>query len=277
MKIINLIEDTMGRPGCVTAHGLSLYIETAKHTILMDLGPGESTLANALALDIDLNTVDIVVVSHGHYDHAGGVLPFTGINDHAVIYMQKPATGEFYAEEMSEEDDKQYRYIGMDDGVAKLSQVRFLEGDCVIDEELEIFTVKDRKRKIPFTNQRLFVKTANGYVQDDFSHEQYLVVKEGNKSLLLSGCAHNGILNIMDTYQERYASCPDMVISGFHINQSVYNMDELDEISRMAGELKKFPTKFVTCHCTGEVAHDLMNKVMDNRLGYLRCGETVTL
>ena len=67
MRIINLIENTEGRSGCAYAHGLSFYVETEKHRLLMDLGPSGETLQNAQALGIDLAKVDTVILSHGHY------------------------------------------------------------------------------------------------------------------------------------------------------------------------------------------------------------------
>ena len=91
MRIINLIENTEGSMGCAYAHGLSFYVETKKHKLLMDLGPSEETLKNAEKLGIDLTQVDTVILSHGHYDHSGGIMAFTKINPDAVIYMQESA------------------------------------------------------------------------------------------------------------------------------------------------------------------------------------------
>ena len=88
MKIVNLIENTEGHSGCVAAHGLSFYVETEKHKLLLDLGPSEETIKNAERSGIDLPAVDTVILSHGHYDHSGGIIPFTKINDKALIYMQ---------------------------------------------------------------------------------------------------------------------------------------------------------------------------------------------
>ena len=92
MRIINLIENTEGKAGCAAAHGLSFYIETAKHKLLVDLGPSAETLTNAETLGVDLKQIDTVILSHGHYDHSGGILPFAALNPTAAIYLQKTAT-----------------------------------------------------------------------------------------------------------------------------------------------------------------------------------------
>lgn len=156
MRIINLIENTEGRSECLFEHGLSFYIETESHKTLLDLGQTDSSLKNAKKLGINLNEVDTVVLSHGHYDHSGGLIPFTKINDHAAIYMQSSASGEFYAYD----GDNSYRYIGIDKRILMLSQLRLLKGDYVIDDELELFTIKNRAHSLPFTNKCLLIKTA---------------------------------------------------------------------------------------------------------------------
>ena len=71
MKILNLIENTEGAEGCAAEHGLSFYIETEKHRLLMDLGPSASVIGNAEKLGVDLKMVDTVILSHGHDDHGG--------------------------------------------------------------------------------------------------------------------------------------------------------------------------------------------------------------
>ena len=91
MRIINLMEDTPGVTGLYYEHGLSFYIETEKHKILLDTGASSAFIENARHLGIDLKKVDVVVLSHGHYDHAGGILAFAKLNSTAKIYMQRTA------------------------------------------------------------------------------------------------------------------------------------------------------------------------------------------
>ena len=171
MKIINLIEDTKGVEGCHYEHGLSFYIETKKHKLLLDTGATAAFIDNAKVLGIDLTKVDTVIISHGHYDHTGGLLAFADINSNAKIYIQKSARGDFYNCRNQEE-----KYIGMDKKISELSQVVFLEGDLVIDEELTIFTGVTGRKLWPKGNEILKKKCGNEFVQDDFCHEQYLVV-----------------------------------------------------------------------------------------------------
>jgi 7,8-dihydropterin-6-yl-methyl-4-(beta-D-ribofuranosyl)aminobenzene 5'-phosphate synthase len=91
MKIITLVENTCGAENCIAEHGLSIYIETEKHKLLLDTGQTDAVVKNAEDLGIDLTAVDTVILSHGHYDHSGGILPFSELNHTAQIIMQKKA------------------------------------------------------------------------------------------------------------------------------------------------------------------------------------------
>ncbi|MBO7514855.1 MAG: MBL fold metallo-hydrolase, partial [Lachnospiraceae bacterium] len=176
MRIVNLIENTAGADGCAFAHGLSFYIETVKHKLLVDAGPSAQTLDNASKLGIDISQVDTMILSHGHYDHSGGILPFAAVDPGAQILMQRTATLDHYADDGENAEGERFRYIGIDKKIPDLAQVRFVDGDVKIDEELELFTVKQKKIEIPFTNKRLLRRTAGGFERDTFDHEQYLVI-----------------------------------------------------------------------------------------------------
>ena len=278
MRIVNLIENTEGSAGCACAHGLSFYIETRKHKLLVDLGPSEETLHNAERLGINLAQVDTAILSHGHYDHAGGIMAFSKINSDADIYMQQSAGEDHFSDDGAEAGDRRYRYNGIDKGIMSLAQVRMVRGDHRIDDELELFTVTKRTYKLPFANKRLLVRENGEYAQDDFRHEHYLVIRDGEKKILISGCAHNGILSILDAYEEKYGFCPDAVISGFHLmKKGTYTDEELREVEDIGRQLKKFPTMFYTCHCTGEVAYKVMKHWMGRQLLYVHSGDEVTI
>jgi 7,8-dihydropterin-6-yl-methyl-4-(beta-D-ribofuranosyl)aminobenzene 5'-phosphate synthase len=275
MKIINLIENTEGSNGCAYAHGLSFYVETEKHKLLLDLGPSSQTIQNAYSLGVDLTAVDTVVLSHGHYDHSGGIIPFVKVNDSALIYMQESAVNDYYSDDGINAEPR-YRYIGIDKDIASLPQVRFLRGDTVIDDELEVFVIHNRSHELPSTNNNLLVREGEDYQRDDFNHEHCLVIRQEGMSILMSGCAHNGILSILDAYKEKYGTAPDMVVSGFHLMKKTdYSDSEIREIKAIAGELNNYPTMFVTCHCTGLTAFDVMKSIMGDKLKYVHSGETL--
>lgn len=271
MRIINLIENTKGAEGCRYEHGLSFYIETEKHKLLADTGASDAFLANAGRLGIDLRQVEHAVISHGHYDHAGGVLAFAELNPKAKIWIQGRAGEEYYHKNVVME-----KYIGMDPGIKALPQVEWVDGDKSIDEGIFLFGNVTGRKLWPVGNLELKVKKGDVFEQDAFVHEQYLVLEEAGKSVLISGCAHNGILNILDRYREIFGDAPDAVISGFHMSRkSGYGDGELELIRETARELCRLNTRFYTGHCTGEIPYQVMKEVMGEQLEYVHSGEEI--
>ncbi len=274
MKIVNLIENTMGNSGCNAEHGLSFYIETHNHKILMDTGQTGLIIENAKKLSIDLTKVDMVFLSHGHYDHCGGVLPFTKINNSAKIYIKKDAFGDNYSTSMTKEP----RYIGVDPDIIKLEQLILVDGNMKVEDDIELFSAIGFDRATPPGNAHILKKIDGDYVHDDFTHEQCLVLREDGKTYLFSGCAHHGILNVMDRYKELYHNDPDYVFSGFHtLKKSGYNDDDLAFITGTATELNNYKTRFYTCHCTGVEPYERMKKILLDKIQYVHCGDQINI
>lgn len=262
IKIVTLMEDNLCEEGLVAEHGLSVYVETTKHKLLIDTGQSDKTWENAKHKGIDLKSIDTVILSHGHYDHSGGLMTFASLNPDAVIYMRSNVGGEYYS--LKETGEK---YIGIDKDILKLPNIKFVSKNMKIDEELSLFTGVTPHRNLPKGNRLLHEKVDEKYVQDTFSHEQYLAIEYNkNKYALVSGCAHKGILNILDTFKKLYGTEPAIVISGFHMIQQKYTDEDLQEIRSVAEELTTMNTVFYTGHCTGTVAFEVLKEVMGEKL-----------
>lgn len=276
MKIVNLIENTAGADGCVPAHGLSFYVETAERRLLFDFGPGGEIIRNAERLGVDLRSVEAAFLSHGHYDHSGGLPAFAELNPNARIFMQRGAGGGHFAFDGAE---KGHRYIGIGRRILELPQVRLVDGDAeVFGGGIFLFRADRRPFPIPSTNRRIVKRSGDGFVQDDFSHEQSLFVRDGARRVLISGCAHAGMLNIMEEFVRKFGreNLPQTVVSGFHLmKRSGYDESDVAEQREIARELCKYPCKFYTCHCTGEEPFAQMKEILGDRLEYVRTGETI--
>ena len=215
MKIWTLMENTVCREDLAFEHGLSLYIETAKHKILFDAGQSGAFADNAEKMGIDLSEVDIAVLSHGHYDHGGGLSRFLEINKTASVYMNEHAfEGHYHGEE---------RYIGIDlalkahlqsDGgnktdsqnIKSQGRIILVPDKFVIDDELTLYSCNDRELVCPIDSSGLTVvqnpenteatetpgtsalqdasEKAQGLrvIPEDFRHEQYLMITESLES-----------------------------------------------------------------------------------------------
>lgn len=273
MKIVSLVDNISNREDLGCEHGLSLYIETNNHKLLFDVGASSLFIENAKALGINLKEVDTVILSHGHYDHGGGLKAFLDINYKAVIYIKKGAFGDYYSERTSG-----IEYIGLDKSLAKSSRIKLVDSDIVIDDELKLFSsVKILEDRFS-TNKRLKVQVGAEYKEDDFLHEQNLVITLNGTKILIAGCAHNGITNIIKRFIEIEGEEPDYVISGFHLSGLGSGKDEdITVLQRLGKSLNKQDTKYYTCHCTGVEPYKMLKEVLKDKLEYFSAGDMLNI
>ncbi|HQC55123.1 MAG TPA: MBL fold metallo-hydrolase [Clostridia bacterium] len=273
MKIVSLVDNVSNRESLGSEHGLSLYIETKKHKLLFDTGASSLFMENAKALGVDLKKVDIVILSHGHYDHGGGLKAFLDINDKANIYVKKEAFGDYYSERPSG-----IEYIGLDKSLSKNPQIKLVDGDLVIDDELRLFSsVKIIDERFS-TNKRLKLLVGQEYKEDNFIHEQNLVISLNYVKILIAGCAHNGITNIIKRFIGIVGKEPDYVISGFHLSGLGSGKDEDTSILyELGAKLNKYHSKYYTCHCTGIEPYEKLKEVLNNKLEYFATGDMLNV
>ncbi len=262
MKITVLCENTTKKKDIKAEHGLSLFIETENHNILFDMGQTDLFADNAEKLGIDLRKVDLAVLSHGHYDHSGGIERFISINKTASIYANRQIFGEYY--------NGTEKYIGVNKRLFANKRFVFTDDVCKIDDELSLYTCNQNIRKY-LTEPNGLTKKENGkFICDDFLHEQYLCIEENGKKIIISGCSHKGILNIAKWFK------PDVLIGGFHFSKLDCNLDAL-LLKKYAQELLKFSTKYYTCHCTGKEQYLLLKEIMNKNIEYISAGDSLNI
>lgn len=271
MRIVSLVDNISERSDIGSEHGLSFYIETTNHKILFDLGASALFSKNAEILGIDLELVDTVIISHGHYDHGGGLKHFMTINQKAKIYIKKEAFLDYYS---IKEDG--FEYIGLDKSLSNNPRIIFADNDFKIDSELQLFSgVKTLEERYSL-NQQLKEKRKGEYLEDNFLHEQNLVIEENNTNVLIAGCAHNGIVNIIHSFITKTGSAPDYVFGGFHLASSDGVKHESEEvINLLAKTLNTWDTKYFTCHCTGVKPYRMLKQILNEKINYFSAGKEI--
>ncbi len=258
MKVTVLVENTSVNEELQSEHGLSLYIETEEHKILFDMGQTDLFAKNAKKLGIDLSEVDIAILSHGHYDHGGGLKTFLEINKKASIYISKYAFEPHY--------NGTEKYIGLDVSLRESERLMYTDEVVEIAKGLTLYHCNDRVQSYDLGSFGLNKMIEDRFGPDDFLHEQYLYMEEQGKRVLISGCSHKGILNIVEWFK------PDVLVGGFHFSKL-----PLDEtLEGYAKLLDEFHTTYYTCHCTGETQYQFMKNWM-RRLSYVSAGDVVTI
>nr|WP_321262740.1 MBL fold metallo-hydrolase [uncultured Sphaerochaeta sp.] len=270
MKITTLVENTTNNETLGAEHGLSLYIEASQKTMLFDMGASPLFAENAEKLNVDLKKVDLAILSHGHYDHGGGIKTFFSINSTAPLYARKEAFGPLF----SERSEGDYHYIGVDQDLLRNNRLIFTSALTPVAEGIFLFSKVEGTRFIPTGNKSLFKKEGEAYIVDPFTHEQYLAIKEGDEHILVSGCSHRGIVNILEAFHDEFGSYPTRVIGGFHLyNHRTGKPEDPEVLDQIAAILLASKAIFYTCHCTGEENYTYLKGKMGEAMHYLAGGD----
>ena len=213
MTITSLVENT-SRENFPVEHGLSLHIRLEDgRQILFDMGQGNLFARNAEHLGLRLSKVDMAIVSHGHYDHGGGLGTFLEINRHAPVYLNNHAFEPHYSLR-----DKGLAYIGLNPKLKGNERLISCEEVVSIDNGILLFANVTGDCLCPTGNRLLFGPTPD--INDDFCHEQSLLIEENGKTVLFAGCAHAGIVNIMQKAIRLTGHPLTHIFAGMHLVKS---------------------------------------------------------
>lgn len=280
MLVTSLIENETGpgRDDLSCEFGLSLHISSGGRSILFDTGTTGAFADNAAALGVDLETVDLAVLSHQHFDHAGGLARFFELNEKAPVYLRDCA--------IEQRTSKAFlvlkRSIGVDRALflRRNDRFRYLKTDTEVAPGIWVLTWIGTIHPRPKGNDRLFVERDGALVHDTFDHEIVMVVREDDGMAVFSGCSHSGILNMVDAARRRFPDDPvKAVFGGFHLiglpwfNSMAATGPEVEEIGRKM--LERVDGPVFTGHCTGRKAFGVLKGVMGDTLRPFSTGATV--
>ena len=263
MMLRVLIENSASQPALAAEHGLSLYIEACGKRILFDAGQSAAFADNAEKLGVDLASVDLAILSHGHYDHSGGLTRFLELNDHAPVYMHRRAPEPHY--------NGTEKYIGIDPALTESSRIIYTDDMLALGAGLTLCTCNAQITDCPASARGMTVRTGEAYVQDSFDHEQYLIIEENEKRIVVSGCSHKGILNIV-----RWLS-PDVLVGGFHFMKLDPAGQDRAYLESAAAQLLTHDCIYYTGHCTGEAPCAFLKGIMGERLQAMSAGTVIAI
>jgi 7,8-dihydropterin-6-yl-methyl-4-(beta-D-ribofuranosyl)aminobenzene 5'-phosphate synthase len=235
--------------------GLSIFLECGKTKILFDTGYSDIFLKNAEKMGADLLDLDYVVLSHGHVDHTGGLMPLVfrhleatiegrphrlpTIVAHPSCFFPRPIGPLANAGSLVSEDELRRQFP-----VTLTSSPLWLADDLVFLGEIP------RMEVLPAKKERLVV-TPSGTETDNLPDDTALVYRSGSGLVIITGCSHAGIANIV-RYAQEVCGTKEIrdVIGGFHLYDS--NPAEIGRTAAKFAALK--PAALHPCHCTGLIA-----------------------
>ncbi len=250
MILRTLLENNLSQNKALIAeHGLSFMVETAHTKILFDCSAGSAARKNAGKMNVPLTDVDYVVLSHSHYDHAGGYPDMVAHGVHAPLI-----TGPQFFEEKYAREGGKYVYLGCGFGedflVGNGIERRVCEGCETLAPGCHVAGGFRRIYDFEKAPPRFVRQTAEGMVADDFPDEVCLVLESEKGLILIVGCSHPGILNMIESVRERFGQPVYAVFGGSHLVEA----DEvrLEETMKILKDMGIALAGFN--HCTGDTA-----------------------
>lgn len=265
MKITTLIENTLEEnKNLINEHGLSMFIETEEGNILFDTGQTGDFIKNAKTLNVDLNNTKYLVLSHAHYDHCGGVKKLLESMDsrpelYVSEYFFKNSDKYRIVDKNNETDntikENSLKYIGINFNKYYLLDnnidINYLTSDFIqLTSKISLHTNFKRNCIFECINPRMKFKIHNNLLTDEFKDEIALTIDTEKGLIILVGCSHPGIINIIDSIQKRTGKKIYGVIGGTHLVEA-----DNDRIEKTIEYFISMDIKLVgVSHCTGKNA-----------------------
>ena len=256
LKLTTLIENQENVSQCLIGeHGLSMLIEIQGHKLLFDTGQTGAFIDNVKKLGIDLHDIDHLIVSHGHYDHSSGVprllKEYPGIPDMIV--------GEgFFAPKYKRIEPGAYKYNGnpMARETIDIPVIEVTEDTYSLWEGVTIHKNFNRSCDYEELNPMFYLKRDNGYVQDTFSDEIALAIHTDKGLVVIVGCSHVGISNILETICRREGESIYALVGGTHLMGA-----SKDRVNSTIDTFRQMHIKEIcVSHCTGAENIDILSK-----------------
>ena len=254
-QVTVLVNDIAARPDLETEHGLALWIEHDGRRILFDTGiSGRVLLRNAAALGVTLGEAEAVCLSHGHYDHTGGLGAVLDLLRGATLHAHPALFTPKYAKRRSGWQDIGIRLSREDIEAAGLHVSLSAGTQEVVPGATLLGEVERDPRHVPST-PHLYIEDEEGRRVDSFPDDQAFALDVGDGVIVVSGCAHAGIINHCRAAQRLHPGKPlRAVLGGFHLVGASHALLEatLDAFRGLAAQA------IHPCHCTGQQATDAL-------------------
>ena len=264
---IHSLVDTFVEPGYMSEFGLSLFIEVNGQRILFDTGAGEALLPNAARMGLDLNSATDIILSHGHYDHTGGLAKLTP-SPQIPVYVGRGIVKPCWS---LHDDGTKHRITMPTESQSVLNKCRVREIDAFTEIYPGMFLTGPIPRESGEDCGGHFFSGEACTMPNLIPEEQALLLASG---ILITGCCHAGIINTVEACRR---TRPDIairtIIGGLHLRHA--GKDRLERTASYLASLKL--DSLVLMHCTGENAVDYLSSRLNCEIASLPVGQSLNL
>lgn len=267
-KVITLVDNVTYKQGLKAEHGLSFLIKTSHAHILFDTAQTGMLLDNAQVLGEDLMEVTHVVISHGHYDHTGGLSDFLELNPHARVWVHPKAFDNKYSTATG-----YLRPIGIPRTVGAFAhRFSFVTKATEICPNVWLIPQIEQCTSYETVNPKLLCGELDATVPDTFDDELAMYIRHPDGVTLVSGCAHRGIVNTINTVKKHSGLNKfKLIIGGTHLNGAPAHRLEATVAALQATRI----VSLMPNHCTGITAYSLLAARLQCHVAYAQTGSVV--
>lgn len=250
LKITTLVEDTAGGRGLLGEHGLAFWIECDGKRILFDTGQGYVLTRNAEKFGIQLETMNAIVLSHGHYDHTEGLPEALGAARDVTVYAHPEAFEPKYAQN----EDGTARDAGLcatdEATVRESANLIWVQGPMEIAKGVHLTGPIPRITSYEDTGGPFYLDPECTR-PDDLVDDQAAFIETSRGTVVVLGCAHAGVINTLRYIQQLTAGHPiHTVMGGMHLLQA-----SAERLDQTVSALRSMSVEHIMpCHCTGQEA-----------------------
>lgn len=259
MRFAILVDNNLENRLCACEHGLSVWLEVGDKCYLLDTGQSGKFADNAMTMGIDLRRADYVVLSHGHYDHSGGLASLRDMGIDAPVIMSPYTLRAKYS--VSSVMTK-YNGVPQADDVRRMSHL-LVDGSMKLSDNVTVFSLPSDAP----ANEHLMMAQGERLVPDTFADELFVLVTEGSKCALFGGCTHHGLSQVLEYVRSHFGiEHLDAFVGGLHLKGR-----STEEIQRNIDVARRYDvSKWVVNHCTGNEAISMWSDVFGSeaRDGY---------
>jgi len=278
-RLTVICENTVVRPGFIGEHGFAALLETKNGFILFDTGQGFSLIHNLLRFLKDVTKIEKVVLSHGHYDHTGGLLAFLGVRGPCPVIAHPDVLKERFRL-MSPAPGMEEKPVSIGIPwheaylVSRGARFQWVTEWTEISPAVYITGVVPRKTEFETGDPKFLVKTQNGFGPDPFLDDYSMIIDTPKGLIVVLGCAHAGTINILNHIKDHMGNRHIYaLVGGTHLDFS-----SSDQLEKTIEALRNFDIEMIAVsHCTGQKAAVRMAKEFGQKFQFAPVGFQITV